>query len=76
VLTHKIFLGLSASVPQACSKDYCENIAKAVVGSCVDIGNADFQCRCQLPFVWDDDKNSCRSGVNNNYQIEICLLHI
>ena len=45
--------------PNACHKDPCRNIARAVVGSCNAVKDDDFECHCQLPFAWDDDSNSC-----------------
>lgn len=42
-----------------CYKDPCQNIARAVVGSCQSIGDTDFTCRCQQNYAWNDDSNSC-----------------
>jgi hypothetical protein len=55
-----------------CKKDPCQNIAGALIGTCVSIGTVDFSCRCQLPFIWMDDTNSCAHG---SYFIVFNLRH-
>jgi hypothetical protein len=42
-----------------CDKNPCQNIARAMVDTCQPVGHSDFECRCQPPFTWDDDSNSC-----------------
>ena len=46
-------------VADICRKDPCENIARAVVGTCIADGEFDFSCQCQFRNKWNDDTNSC-----------------
>lgn len=48
-----------------CRKDPCENIARAVVGTCEPDGESDFKCQCQLISKWDDYSNSCITTSQN-----------
>lgn len=42
-----------------CQKDPCQNIARAMINTCIPVGDSDFKCSCQAAFTWDDDSNSC-----------------
>ena len=66
-----------------CYKDPCQNIARAVVGTCESDGNADFTCECQERYKWEDVTNSCISGkpkktmcIHNNYIIIVTYILI
>ena len=62
-----------------CSKDPCQNIAKAIVGSCQMSGQNDFVCACQRAFSWNDDVNMCMSITGMSRLINksniLCLNH-
>ena len=49
-------------VPDICQKDPCQNIARALVGTCSPLGDSDFVCLCQATNKWDDESNSCVFG--------------
>ncbi len=69
-----IFITGEQQMSDVCSKDPCQNIARAVVGSCQPQGDANFVCRCQHHNKWDDDTNACISGeflLCKNAKIEI-----
>jgi hypothetical protein len=45
-----------------CRKDPCQNLAGAIVDSCIKVGASDFMCQCQAGFAWNDESNSCDAG--------------
>jgi hypothetical protein len=46
-----------------CRKDPCENIVRAVVGTCKLLPPSDYECECQPRFKWDDVTDSCISSA-------------
>lgn len=55
-----------------CSKDPCDNIARALVNTCNAVGDADFTCQCQSGYSWDDDSNSCKlPGTQAEYMLVV-----
>jgi hypothetical protein len=53
-------------VPDPCHKNPCQNIARTVTESCKSVKDySDFECACQMHFVWDDETNSCMKRLYN-----------
>lgn len=46
-----------------CEFDYCQFVDDASVGSCQNIGAADFMCDCSLPRVWDPAGHKCHGVI-------------
>jgi hypothetical protein len=57
-----------------CKKDPCQNLAGAVVQSCIPVGAGDFECHCQEGFKWVNDNNFCARLEGKVFTIENLFL--
>jgi hypothetical protein len=58
-----VWLAIMVVESSVCTKDPCQNIARALVGTCQPRSEADFSCDCQAGSLWDDDTNACFPGT-------------
>jgi hypothetical protein len=73
-LTGLLFAG--TSLPDPCQDDPCANIEHAMVASCITVDNWDFECRCQMLYLWNDDSNICILGpFTLHLRIQVLLLN-